>query len=147
MTALRRASASINSAMKPKKSIEHIIEQDGRYPLEAVQFIREGLNYTVTHFFGDTAEAEGEKSQLRHVSGDQLCDGLRQLALQRWGLMARSVLAQWNITRTRDFGEIVFLLVNNDWMHKQPTDAIEDFEAIYDFTHVFEKEFEITLES
>jgi uncharacterized repeat protein (TIGR04138 family) len=134
--------------MKPKKTIEQIIEQDGRYPLEAVQFIREGLNFTVTHYFGDHVETDdAERSQLRHVSGDQLCEGLRQLALQRWGLMAKSVLAQWNIHRTRDFGEIVFLLVNNDWMHKQPRDAIEDFDEIYDFTQAFEKEFEIALDS
>lgn len=128
--------------MKHLKDIEQVLREDGRYPLEAVEFIREGLNYTVHHFHGDLAPDER-----RHVSGHQLCEGLRELALQKWGLMARSILEHWNITTTRDFGEIVFLLVDNDLMQKEPSDSIEDFDHVYEFSEAFDRDFTITFDS
>ena len=126
---------------KPIKSIESIIKKDGRYPLEAVEFIREGLSYTVEKY-----HQELDPKVRRHVSGPQLCQGLRELAQNRWGLMARSVLQRWNINRTRDIGEIVFLLVDNGWMQKQPQDNIDDFDNVYDFREVFDNHFDISLE-
>ena len=126
---------------QPEKSIEQIIREDGRYPLEAVQFVREGLNHTIQMFFPDK-----EPGQRQHVGGTQLCEGIRALAVNRWGLMARSVLKSWNITTTRDFGEIVFLLVNSGWMQKEDQDMIDDFENVFDFEEAFEKQFKITFE-
>jgi len=125
---------------KPQKSIETIVDEDGRYPLEAVQFIREGLNHTVEKY----RSRDASTGSRRHVSGVQLCQGLRELALQRWGPMARFVLKNWNITTTRDFGEIVYLLVDNGWMQKEPTDSVEDFEHAYDFAEAFDDEFDFS---
>ena len=68
------------------------------------------------------------------------------MALIRWGLLARSVLERWNIKRTRDFGEIVFLLVNNGWMQKEPQDRIEDFDNVYDFSEAFGNGFNLSPE-
>lgn len=126
---------------RPEKTIDQIVAEDGRYPLAAVQFVREGLNHTLGLFFPDKAPDEKQ-----HVSGEQLCGGLRDLALKRWGLMARSVLAGWNITRTRDFGEIVFILVNSGWMQKNEEDSVEDFDEVFDLENALEKQFELTLE-
>ena len=117
----------------PKISIEQILRDDGRYPLEAVQFVREALNHTVDKLHPDAKEDDTPS----HISGAQLCFGLRELAQKRWGMLARHVLKSWNINATRDFGEIVFLLVNNDLMQKTPNDSIEDFENVYDFDEAF----------
>ena len=127
---------------KPEISIEEIFRQDERYPLEAVQFVREGLNHAVAKYHPEGAQA----GTVRHVSGSQLCQGLKELALKRWGLLARSVLERWNIKRTRDFGEIVFLLVNNGWMQKEPQDRIEDFDNVYDFSEAFGNGFNLSPE-
>jgi uncharacterized repeat protein (TIGR04138 family) len=126
----------------PQKSIERLFDEDGRFPLEAVQFVREGLNHAVTRFH----PASEDPDLPRHISGAQLCEGLRELALKRWGLMARSVLKHWNINTTRNFGEIVFLLVEHGWMQKRPQDSIEDFDGVYDFDEVFQRHFEISLD-
>jgi uncharacterized repeat protein (TIGR04138 family) len=128
---------------KPDVSIEDVIALDGRYPPAAVQFVREGLNHTV----GRVYPKGGSPGGRRHVSGQQLCQGLRELALGRWGYLARSVLKHWNITRTRDFGEIVFLLVNSGWMHKEPTDCLEDFDEAYDFADAFGRQFTLRIEA
>jgi len=126
---------------KPTKSMEEIFAEDGRYPLEAVQFVREGLNHSVRKY-----HSEENPDAPRHISGEQLCEGLRELARKRWGLMAKSVLNRWNIHATRDFGEIVFLLVNHGWMQKEPHDCIEDFADVYDFDAAFQGDFEISLD-
>ncbi len=125
---------------QPDKSIEEIILEDGRYPLEAVQFVREGLNHTIQMF-----HPEKEPGQRQHVGGDQLCEGMKHLAMKRWGFMARSVLKGWNITSTRDFGEIVFLLVDSGWMMKESQDCIEDFDNVFDFQEVLERDYEIEI--
>lgn len=77
----------------------------------------------------------------RHVTGQQLCWAVRDVALSRYGLMARSVLAKWNIRRTEDIGAIIFALVENDWLKKLPSDKIEDFQDVYSFDEVFEPDY------
>ena len=129
---------------EPVENIERIFSDDGRYPLEAVVFVREGLSYTVEKCRSSSLHPKEESASHRHISGSQLCEGLRELAQKRWGLMARQVLKHWNITSTSDFGAIVFLLVNNGWMQKQPHDSIEDFDSVYDFVEAFDGSYEIS---
>jgi len=89
---------------------------------------------------------EGALQRLnRHISGQDLCHGLRELAIQRWGFMAPVVLRHWGIRGTRDFGEMVFALVNNGLLKKQPEDCIEDFDDVYDFHAAFTRSFRIQL--
>lgn len=83
--------------------------------------------------------------QPRHISGQQLCEGLRDIAIERWGLMAPAVLASWGIHRTLDFGKIVFALIDAEVFQKQPQDRLEDFANVYDFRRTFVTDFRITL--
>ncbi|QDV92200.1 hypothetical protein RAS2_33140 [Phycisphaerae bacterium RAS2] len=78
-----------------------------------------------------------------HVSGADLCRGLRDLAIERWGMMAGTVLRHWGIRSTRDFGEMVFALVENGLLQKQPDDVIEDFDNVYDFRTAFDRNYRI----
>jgi uncharacterized repeat protein (TIGR04138 family) len=78
----------------------------------------------------------------RHVSGQQLSWGLRDYALQRWGLMARTVLARWGIRETLDFGRIVFAMVENGYMQKQPHDSLDDFRNVFDFREAFDEAYQ-----
>ena len=82
----------------------------------------------------------------RHVGGADLCWGLRDLALNEWGLMASAVLRSWGITCTRDFGRMVFALVENGLLHKQPQDRIEDFDNVYDFDMALDRDYKIHLQ-
>lgn len=74
----------------------------------------------------------------RHVGGGAVCKAAQALAIERWGMMAPVVLSSWNITRTIDFGHIVFAMVDTGMLGKQPEDVIEDFQNIYDFDTAFE---------
>jgi uncharacterized repeat protein (TIGR04138 family) len=73
----------------------------------------------------------------RHVDGRQLCEGLRDFAIRRFGLLAPTVLRHWNIHRTDDFGRIVFSLIAGNKLKKTDEDRIEDFFGVYDFNRVF----------
>jgi uncharacterized repeat protein (TIGR04138 family) len=81
----------------------------------------------------------GVEKMNRHVTGQQLCWAVRDAALTRWGMMARGVLARWNICATQDIGAIIFALVTNDWLQKQPTDTIEDFDNVFSFDEAFDQ--------
>jgi uncharacterized repeat protein (TIGR04138 family) len=75
----------------------------------------------------------------RHVGGHELCWGLRDYALEKWGLMARAVLNHWGVRSTLDFGHIVFAMVESGFMQKQPGDSIDDFRDVFDFREAFDR--------
>ena len=120
--------------MKP--GLEDIARADGRYPPQALSFVYEGLGYTVKKH----ARNSPEPTAPHHITGRDLANGLKDLALERYGKLAPAVLAGWGIRSTRDFGEIVYLMIAHQWMTAQPTDTIEDFNDVYPFTD-FDKDF------
>ena len=114
-------------------AMERLIRTDGRYPPEAYALLHEGLNQAVQQIHGEDSQTTGR----RHVSGRQLCLAIREVALQRWGLLAKTVLERWNLHCTLDFGNMVYLLIENDFMRKTDQDSIEDFRDVYDFDKAF----------
>jgi len=117
-----------------KKTLEQVVDECGRYPLEAFEFVRHGLNFTVHQIFGES-RAKGETAC--HVSGQQLAWGLRNYAVSRYGVLAHTVLNHWGVHRTADFGKIVFTMVESKLMQKTDDDDIRDFEAVFDFDSAF----------
>ncbi|MBX3380978.1 MAG: hypothetical protein KF805_12870 [Phycisphaeraceae bacterium] len=109
------------------------------YPPEAFHFVSEGLSHTVQSIHGqkDHARDLTPTDESRHISGRQLCMGLRNFALQRYGLLARTVLHRWNIKGTEDFGKIVFAMVDANLMRKTDEDTPEDFQQVFDFHEAF----------
>lgn len=77
----------------------------------------------------------------RHVSGQELALACRDLALEQYGLMAGTVLRHWGLTATRDFGSIVYTLVDINLLTTQSGDRVEDFEDVFDFDDVFESQY------
>lgn len=112
------------------KSLEDIIREicleDPRFKPQAYYFIYEALDYTQKKL-----KCSG------HVTGPQLAEGIRQLALERFGLMARRVFREWGVNVTSDFGAIVFALVSKNAMGKTDDDNAHDFEDLYKFDEVF----------
>jgi uncharacterized repeat protein (TIGR04138 family) len=122
-----------------EKSVQQVVQDVGLYPPEAFAFIQKGLAQTVQKLHGKTRDPKAN----RHVTGQDLCEGLREVALAEWGRLARTVLRRWNITATLDFGRIVFAMVEAGLMQKTDDDSIEDFRNVYDFRTAFEAEYQI----
>jgi uncharacterized repeat protein (TIGR04138 family) len=114
-----------------KKNLEQIAKEDVRYSISAIRFVYEGLGYT----------AKNVAAEPKHVSGQTLCNGLKELAIEKWGRLAMLVLNAWGLKTTRDFGEIVWLMIRHEWLSAQPTDTIDDFNDVYDFRTVFKDQF------
>ena len=111
-----------------------ILNAAGPYPIEAFTFVREGLTFTSQRIHG---AAENLPDADRHISGPQLCLGLRDFAIEQYGLMAPIVLGHWRISRTEDFGRIVFAMIGEGLMSKTPDDNLEDFRGVFDFDEAF----------
>jgi len=112
-------------------------ECSGDYSMEAFGFIQEGLRYTVEKL---GREEQLEAAEGRHVSGQELCLGLREFAIEQYGLLARTVLRSWNVRSTEDFGRLVFAMVEAGVLRTSHEDSIDDFTGIYDFDEAFSAE-------
>ncbi|HJP85944.1 MAG TPA: Minf_1886 family protein [Gemmatimonadaceae bacterium] len=77
----------------------------------------------------------------RHITGVELAHACRDLALERYGLMAKLVLESWGISSTADIGDIVFTLVDLGFLLSQPQDTREEFVGVFDFDLAFERDY------
>jgi uncharacterized repeat protein (TIGR04138 family) len=85
----------------------------------------------------DIAHLEPSARKSNHVSGQQLCQGLRELALQRYGLLAPAVLNRWNIRTTTDFGVMVYAMIDRGELSASENDNFDDFHNVFDFAEAF----------
>lgn len=108
--------------------IEAILEKDPTYKFEAYTFVLAALHDTVSRL-----------KKPRHITGKELVMGIRKYALDQFGPMALTVLKHWGIRATLDFGKIVFALVEEKLLSKQPEDKLEDFDKVYEFEDSFGK--------
>jgi uncharacterized repeat protein (TIGR04138 family) len=106
-----------------------------KYPPDAFLFVQRGLDYTSRRIHGESAP--DAQPATRHVSGQQLCHGLRDYALAQYGMLARTVLRHWHVNQSEDFGAIVFAMIEAGLMHKTAEDSVEDFAGVYDFEEAF----------
>jgi len=129
-------------------AIIELLQQDQRYHLEAYQFVREALAYAQKVMkMPPTNEPESETKQDHHLTGQQLCQAIREFAMDQYGFMAKTVLNSWGVYTTSDFGEIVYNLIRIREMRKSKTDHREDFDDQYDFDVAFEPRFELSTDA
>lgn len=139
----------------PAHSIHELVRRDRRYKFDAYVFIFEALSFAQSVLgMGTPGESEpsGEpspeppaKAPERHVTGQELCEAIRQYAVQQYGLMAQMVLNSWGLRTTGDFGEIVFNLIEIGEMRKTKNDRREDFDNVFDFDVAFRREFKLSM--
>jgi len=124
--------------------LDEVVQRDPRYAYEAYEFVYAALRHTQGTL---GREPPTETKQTRegdyHVSGPQLLEGVRDLALREFGLMARTVFRTWGINCTADIGEIVFNLVAASLMSKTDEDNLDDFRDVYDLDRVLVHDYRI----
>jgi uncharacterized repeat protein (TIGR04138 family) len=127
--------------------LAEIVQSDPRYAYEAYEFVFAALAHAQKLLGRALArEPEAREEPQHHVSGRELLDGVRDLALREFGLMARTVFHLWGIDRTDDFGEIVFNLVEARLMSKMETDTRADFHNVYDLDEALVRDYHIPLD-
>src|SRR5690242_18505072 len=73
-----------------KYDVKALREKAGPFPPEAFEFVRRGLQHTVDVLHG-SPDPTSVQDESRHVTGQQLCLGLRDFAVRQYGLLARTV--------------------------------------------------------
>jgi uncharacterized repeat protein (TIGR04138 family) len=111
--------------------VERIVDTDRRFQPGAYEFLREALDFTQQQAASDGIEVQ------RHVTGQQLLEGIREFALREFGPMAMTVFNAWGVTRCEDFGDIVFNLIEHQVLKKTERDSRADFKGGYDFEAAF----------
>ena len=130
-----------------KHPIFQLLKDDPRYTLDAYQFVRDALSYA-QEVLGMVEKAPPSQDEdpppEAHLTGQQLCEAIRQYALEQYGLMSKVVLNNWGIHSTSDFGDIVYNLIEIGLMKKSDSDRRKDFDGVYDFESAFQQQFKIT---
>lgn len=117
------------------------VPQRVRYHREAYRFVFAALRYTQQRL-GRTRRKDPEDPDA-HITGRELLEGVRDLALEQFGLMTTTVFRHWGVYATEDFGRIVFELVERGEMRKTDRDQLSDFFNVYDFEDVFDRQYRI----
>jgi uncharacterized repeat protein (TIGR04138 family) len=126
--------------------LTEVVRRDPRYAYEAYEFVFEALGHTQRMLGRVPRPGATEPEPHHHVSGQELLQGIRDLALRQFGLMARTVFHLWGIHCTGDFGEIVFNLVESKLMSKTADDSLDDFRDGFDFDEALVKAYRIELD-
>ena len=117
------------------EAVEQILATDARFHRDAYTYLREALDFT------QKLISKENKGTVRHVTGQELLDGIRQYSLIQFGPMTMTVLEEWGIRTSKDFGDIVFNMVEIGLLAKTEKDTRDDFQTGYDFTEAFQKPF------
>jgi uncharacterized repeat protein (TIGR04138 family) len=121
--------------------VDLVRKDDPRFDRRAYFFLRDALDHTVKAV--RKAEAKSAKPRgSNHVTGQELLEGIREHAVQQFGPMAHLVLTQWGLACCRDFGDMVYQLIEFGVFSKTETDRKEDFADIYTFEDAFVKPFQ-----
>ena len=116
--------------------IRAIREEDARYSVSAYYFLRQALDYSLKRI-----DQEEHNDVSRHISGPELLEGIRLFALEQFGPMSLYLLNNWGVKNCKDFGNIVFNLVESQVLGKTENDSPEDFMHGYDFKSAFSSPF------
>ena len=131
--------------------LEKLLRRDTRFHIEAYVFIFDALRYAQedlgmgTPSTSEDVGAQEEPDDVRHLTGQELCEAIRLYSLEQFGLLAKNVLDYWGIRSTGDFGEIVFNLIEIGQMRKTDNDRREDFDHVFDFDEGLRQSFQISL--
>lgn len=121
-------------------ALDALLTRDGRYERDAYLFLRDALDFTVkeTHRTKSAAaDSGGGGGNSRHVTGQELLDGVRRYALEQFGPMVPTVLAEWRVASTEDVGRMVFNLIDANIFGRTEHDSLDDFRGGYDFYDAF----------
>jgi len=117
------------------EALESVVDSDPRYQRDGYIFLRDALDFTTKQ------QKKVKGVSVRHVSGPELLDGVRQYALKEFGPMVMTVFDSWGIRCSEDIGHMVFNLIGAGVFGKTEQDSIQDFKNVYDFEEAFVKPF------
>ncbi len=117
------------------EALDTIVAHDARYTRDAYIFLRDALDFTTKQ------QKKVKGTNVRHVAGPELLNGVRQYALKEFGPLVVTVFSSWGINSCEDIGHMVFNLIDSGIFGKTEEDSIDDFKDVYSFEDAFVKPF------
>jgi uncharacterized repeat protein (TIGR04138 family) len=117
------------------KLIERVEDKKQHYHPDAYRFVWEALEST------QAVLAIVRRGGKRQVTGQELLTGIRELGLAQFGPMAPAVFEEWGIRSCRDFGQIVFNMMEAGLLSSPDGDCRAEFEKGFDFYDAFRRPF------
>jgi uncharacterized repeat protein (TIGR04138 family) len=114
-------------AVQFEQSVLSILKREKRFDPQAFFFLKDALDFTLKRI------ADGNEGHARHVTGKELLEGYRDLALDQFGPMASTLMREWGVRKCLDVGDMVFHLIEEQVFGKQDSDRREDFSEVFDF--------------
>lgn len=112
-----------------------------KYHRSVEPFLFEALHRAQSRLGRDHGDGSGDVRA--HITGPELLESVREFALERFGLLARTVFHCWSIHATDDFGRVVFDLIDRGLMSKTDGDQLSDFCDVYDFEEALDNQYRI----
>src|SRR5437763_6036508 len=117
------------------EALDAVVDTDARYHRDGYMFLRDALDFTTKQ------QKKVKGVSVRHVTGPELLDGVRQYALKEFGPMVMTVFDSWGIHSSEDVGHMVFNLIGAGIFGKTEQESIEDFKDVYDCEEAFVRPF------
>ena len=117
------------------EALESLVANDRRYQRDGYIFLRDALDFTTKQ------QKKIKGVSVRHVTGPELLDGVRQYALNEFGPMVVTVFDSWGVHSCEDIGHMVFNLIGAGVFGKTEEDSLDDFKNVYDFAEAFVRPF------
>ncbi|MBI3318119.1 MAG: hypothetical protein HYZ90_03105 [Candidatus Omnitrophica bacterium] len=117
----------VKETLELLRKVQAIFRKETRYKPEAYLFVLAALHFTTSNL-----------PERRHITGQELLEGIRLYGLDQFGPLTRQVFEHWGVLSTEDFGQIVFSLVEAKLLGKTEEDSLADFGGVYDFSHAFD---------
>ena len=119
--------------------IFQLLQSDLRYQMQAYQFVQDSLAFAQEVL----PQEKPQPGEDPHLTGQELCEAIRLFAIDQFGYMSKTVLNNWGIHETRDFGEIVYNLIDIGLLRPSDKDEREHFADVYSFEKAFVEDFQI----
>lgn len=110
--------------------MDRIRLRESRYDERAYLFVLAALEFV-----------QQRLPERRHLTGRELAEGCRDLALARYGVLARMVLEHWGLRSSADLGDVVFTLVDTGLLMREAHDTKDDFNGVFDFQSAFDRDY------
>jgi uncharacterized repeat protein (TIGR04138 family) len=111
-----------------REGVERIVEKDRRFGKDSYLFVMQALDRVMRHL-----------REPRHISAQELLNGIQTEARSQFGPMAQSVFHYWGIHESLDFGHVVFNMVHAGILAKQESDTLSDFKNDLFFERLFDE--------
>ena len=138
--------------MNLREALAAAVARDPRYTIEAYEFIFAALDLAKVRkrkarkAKGQGRARKGRKAAAsRHVTGQELCEAARDLALDLYGLMALPILQRWGMRSTSDIGSVVYNLIASGDLERSRGHRA-DFDDVFDFETALGRDYAIPIE-